>query len=392
MRYIDNMDISGKRVLLRVDLNVPLSEGRVTDDSRIRAVLPTIHYALDNGGKVIIISHLDRPGGKVDPRYSLAPVGCRLSELLGAPVRFVPQIRGPVVEEAVRDMAPGTAVLLENLRFDPGEESNDEGFARDLASLADVYIDDAFADAHRSHASNVGVTAFVPESGGGFLMRREIGILGKALYSPQRPLVVVIGGAKVKSKLGVIENLSKRADRILLGGMMALPFLTAQGRYAGQHEFEQNIITGAKRIMERSGAERFLLPNDLVAIEREGHDPLRIVTPEDVRPGMEVKDIGPRTIEEFSMTIRSAMTIVWNGPMGVFEEDAFKHGTRAVATVIAETPAFSLVGGGDTGRALEKLGLQNSYSYVSTGGGAFLEVMGGRELPAVRALEDASGA
>ncbi len=387
MRYIDNMDISGKRLLLRVDLNVPLAGGRVADDSRIRAILPTIHYALDNGSKVVIISHLDRPGGKVDPRYSLAPVCERLSELIRVPVRFVPQVRGPVVEEAVREMAPGTAIMLENVRFDPGEESNDEGFSRDLASLADIYVDDAFADAHRSHASNVGVTGFIPESGGGFLMRREMTILEKAMDAPQRPLVVAIGGAKVKGKMGVIENLSRKADKILLGGMMALPFLTAQGRFAGSHEFDESLIAGAKRIMERSGPEKFVLPSDLVAVEEGSSDPLKILASEDVKPQMKVKDIGPRTIEEFSMVLRSANTIVWNGPMGVFEEDAFKHGTKAVATVIAETPAFSLVGGGDTGRALEQLGLQNSYSYVSTGGGAFLEVMGGRELPAVRALQ-----
>ena len=229
------MNIEGKRLLLRVDLNVPLDGGQVADDSRIRAVLPTIHYALDNGSKLIIVSHLNRPGGKVDPRYSLAPVCERLSSLLGAPVRFIPQVRGEEVRAAVDKMAPGTAVMLENVRFDPGEESNEEGFAKDLASLADVYIDDAFADAHRSHASNVGVTALVPDSGGGFLMRREMTTLGKALESPQRPLVVVVGGAKVKSKMGVIEHLSRKADRILLGGVMALPFLMAQGRFAGRH-------------------------------------------------------------------------------------------------------------------------------------------------------------
>jgi phosphoglycerate kinase len=389
MRYIDNMDIGGKRLLLRVDLNVPLDGQRVADDSRILAVLPTIRYALDNKSRVIIISHLDRPGGKIDPRFSLAPVCQRLSELLGSSVRFVPQVRGAVAEEAVREMAPGTAIMLENVRFDPGEEMNDESFARDLGSMADIYIDDAFADAHRSHASNVGVTEHVPVSGGGFLMRKEMTILGNALDAPQRPLVVAIGGAKVKSKMGVIENLSRRADKILLGGKMALPFLMAQGRYAGHHDIDENLVTGAERIMERGGVDKFVLPIDLVAVEEDSRDPLKILASEDVRPSMTVMDIGPRTIEAFSMVLRSANTIVWNGPMGAFEDSMFKQGTRAVARVIAETPAFTLVGGGDTGRALEQLGLQNSFSYVSTGGGSFLEVMGGRELPAVKALQAA---
>lgn len=387
MRYIDNMDIGGKRLLLRVDLNVPLDRGRVADDSRIRAVLPTIRYALDNGSRLIIVSHLDRPGGKVDPRYSLEPVCGRLSELLRSPVRFVPAVRGASVEEAVKSLAPGSAIMLENVRFDPGEESNDPAFARDLASLADVYIDDAFADAHRSHASNVGVTDFVPAAGGGILMRREMSTLGQALDNPERPLVVVMGGAKVKSKLGVIEHLSRRADQILLGGLMALPFLMAQGRFEGRHDFGEDLAEEAGRIMDKGGRDKFLLPRDLVAVEEGAKDPLHILASEDVRPGMAVMDIGPATIEEFSMALRSAMTIVWNGPMGAFEEDAYRHGTRAVAEVIAETPAFTLVGGGDTGRALERFGLQNSFSYVSTGGGSFLEVMGGRELPAVRALQ-----
>jgi 3-phosphoglycerate kinase len=391
MRYIDNMDISGKRLLLRVDLNVPVDRGKVADDSRIRAVLPTIHYALDNGSRLVIVSHLDRPGGKVDPRFSLEPVCGRLSELLGSPVRFVPAVRGPMVEEAVRDLAPGSAIMLENVRFDPGEESNDRDFARDLASLADVYIDDAFADAHRCHASNVGVTDFVPVSGGGFLMRREMSTLTRALDNPERPLVVAIGGAKVKSKMAVIENLSMRADRILLGGLMALPFLMAQGRFDGEHDFGEDLVMEAGRIMDKGGRDKFLLPRDLVALEEGAEDPLHILASEDVRPGMKVMDIGPATIEEFSMVLRSAMTIVWNGPMGAFEDDAFRHGTRAVAEVIAESPAFSLVGGGDTGRALERFGFQNSYSYVSTGGGAFLELMGGRELPAVRALQASEG-
>lgn len=391
MQYIDNMDISGKRLLLRVDLNVPMEGGKVADDSRIRAVLPTIRYALDNGSRLIIISHLDRPGGKVDPRLSLAPACGRLSELLGSPVRFVPEVRGAAVQDAVGGMGPGTAIMLENLRFDPGEESNDEAFSQDLASLADVYIDDAFADAHRSHASNVGVTSHVPAVGGGILMRRELTTLGQALEEPQRPLVVAVGGAKVESKMGVIEHLSRRADQILLGGLMALPFLAAQGRYAGRHDYGEDMVMEAQRIIERSGEDKFLLPIDLVTAEDGADGSWDIMSSEDVRPRMAVMDIGPRTIEAFSMVLRSAMTIVWNGPMGAFENESFRHGTQAVAQVIADTPAFTLVGGGDTGRAVERFGLQNSYSYVSTGGGAFLEVMGGRELPAVRALQAAGG-
>ncbi|MBI0583157.1 MAG: phosphoglycerate kinase [Methanomassiliicoccus sp.] len=387
LQYIDQMDVGGKRVLLRADLNVPLDGGRVADDSRILAVLPTIRYALERDCGLVIVSHLGRPGGRKVPALSLAPVSARLSDLLGAEVGFVPEVRGGTVEERAKALAPGSVIMLENLRFDPGEEENDEGLARALASYADVYIDDAFSTAHRAHASNVGVVHHIAARGGGLLMKRELTMLCRALDAPRRPLVAVIGGAKVKTKIGVLENLSRIADRILLGGMMSLPFLSAQGRYVGRG-LDEEMVAEAGRILTGAGEGRFLLPADLVGGKNEDGSP-RVVAPEEAGEASEVMDIGPAAMEQFISQVRSAGTMIWNGPLGVFEQAPYDRGTRAVAEAMAASSAFTLVGGGDTGAAIRRWGLDGRMSYVSTGGGAFLEMLAGKELPAVRALETA---
>ncbi|NLK25907.1 MAG: phosphoglycerate kinase [Euryarchaeota archaeon] len=390
MRYVDQMDIEGKRVLLRVDLNVPLDGGRVADDSRILAVLPTIRHILERNGRLIITSHLDRPGGKRVPGLSLRPVSERLSDILGKEVAFVEEVVGPDVSEAVGAMSPGSAIMLENLRFEPGEEKNDDALSKALASHADVYIDDAFANAHRSHASNVGVTKYLHDKGGGLLFKRELEMLEGALETPERAFVVVIGGAKVASKIGVLEHLSRRADRMLLGGTMALPFLKAGGAEVGNYALDERTIDQARSIMEGAGEDCIVLPVDFVVASGEGAA-ARVVSADDIEPDMQIGDIGPRTIEAFALEIENARTVVWNGPMGMFEMESFSRGTRSVAEAIARSPAFSLAGGGDTNRALDRYGLREEISYVSTGGGAFLEILAGRELPAVQALESTGG-
>jgi phosphoglycerate kinase len=381
IRYVDQMDLDGKRVLLRVDLNVPLRNGVVADDSRILAVLPTIEHIIGEGGMPIITSHLDRPGGKRVPELSLRPVSERLSELTGDKVAFVDEVTGPKAEAAASSLKEGSMLMLENLRFDPGEEVNDESFARSLASLADAYVDDAFANAHRAHASNVGVTRFIDDVAGGLLMKMELQALEGVLVAPERPLVVAIGGAKVSSKIATIEHLSKIADRLLLGGAMAFPFLRAKGIDVGDHRADGEAVERAKRMLdERPGS--LVLPEDF-AVDDGGRREVDVTgLPED----MNVLDIGPRTIDKFASELKAAGTIVWNGPMGKFEEEGFDVGTRMVAKAISASPAYSLVGGGDTNAALDRYEVRDRISYVSTGGGAFLEMLSGRELPAVKAL------
>mgnify|MGYP002410385312 CR=1 FL=1 len=382
IRYVDQMDLAGKRVLLRVDLNVPLRDGAVADDSRINAILPTVRYILEKGGMPIVCSHLDRPGGKRVPEYSLRPVSVRLSELTGKKVDFVDECAGPKAEQAAASLTSGSMLVLENLRFDPGEEANDDTFARSLASLADVYVDDAFANAHRAHASNVGVTKFMDQTAGGLLMKKELQALEGVLEKPDRPLVVAIGGAKVSSKMATIENLSRVADRLLLGGAMAFPFLRALGIDVGDHRANGEAVERARRMLDERPWS-IVLPDDF-AVDDGGR---REVDVKALPSDKDVLDIGPRTIERFASEIRAAGTIVWNGPMGKFEQEGFDVGTRAVARAIAQSPAYSLVGGGDTNAALDRNGLGGSISYVSTGGGAFLEMLSGRELPALKALE-----
>lgn len=386
MRYVDQLDVEGRRVLLRVDLNVPLRDGSVEDDSRILAVLPTIQYILDNGGMPIVISHLDRPGGKVVPELSLRPVAERLSEILSTEVTFVDEVIGPKAEQAAGSMKPGSIMMLENLRFEVGEEDNNDLFSRSLASLADIYVDDAFANAHRSHASNVGVVKHLEESAGGFLMKRELQALEGALESPDRPLVVAIGGAKVSSKMDVLEHLSRLADRLLLGGAMSLPFLKASGLETGVNRFDGKAEEKARTIMESDGKGAIVLPVDFMVTTADGE--IMTVDASAIPAGAQALDIGPRTIDLFSSELMAAGTIVWNGPMGMFEKEEFSNGTRSVAEAIARSSAFSLAGGGDTGSALDLYDLRQRMSYVSTGGGAFLEKLAGRQLPAIKALED----
>lgn len=381
IRYVDQMNIDGKRILLRVDLNVPLKDGTVADDSRILAILPTVQYILENGGMPIICSHLDRPGGKRVPELSLKPVSERLSQLLGEKVVFVDEVIGPNVENVTSTMKQGSIVLLENLRFELGEENNDESFSRSLASLADAYVDDAFANAHRSHASNVGVTKYINDVGGGFLMRKELEALGGVLESPDRPLVVAIGGAKVSSKIDVIEHISQVADRLLLGGAMAFPFLRALGIDVGDHRADGEAAKKARQMLDER-PDTLILPEDF-AIDDHGR---REVDVKNLPSNGNVLDIGSRTIDRFASELNTAGTIVWNGPMGKFEQEGFETGTRAVAEAIAQSSAYSLVGGGDTNAALERYSLMEQISYVSTGGGAFLQMLSGRGLPAVRAL------
>ena len=382
IRYVDQMDLAGKRVLLRVDLNVPLRNGAVADDSRINAILPTVQFILENGGMPIICSHLDRPGGKRVPQYSLRPVSERLAELTGEKVAFVDEIAGPKAHNAASSMRSGSMLMLENLRFDQGEESNDPSFALSLASLADVYVDDAFANAHRAHASNVGVTKHIGETAGGLLMKKELQALEGVLESPERPLVVAIGGAKVSSKIATIEHLSQIADRLLLGGAMAFPFLRAMGIDVGDHRANGEAVERARRMLDER-PDSIVLPEDF-AVDDGGRLEVSV---NELPADKDVLDIGPRTIDRFASELKAAGTIVWNGPLGKFEQEGFEVGTRMVAQAIARSQAYSLVGGGDTNAALDRYGVSGRISYVSTGGGAFLEMLSGRELPAVKALE-----
>lgn len=385
------MDIRFRKVLLRVDLNVPMDKDRrITDDWRVRAALPTIQYALEEESRVIVISHLDRPGGNIVPELTLAPVAERLSQLLDKEVTFVDQVVGVRAREAVDRMLPGSVVMLENLRFHPGEESDSDDLARELADLADVFVDDAFANAHRAHASNVGVTRFLTDVGGGLLMRRELDALGRAMGSPDRPLVAVVGGIKVESKIGFLENLARKVDKMLIGGGMASAFLQARGLEMGDSTVSEGSVQKARNIMkeaQRNGV-RIVLPLDLVvAREKNDRAEMEVVAVAGVTKGKMPLDIGPRTVRVFEDELEGASTIIWNGPLGAFEVEAFSAGTRAVGEAIARSSAYSLVGGGDTVLALKRYQLMDRISYVSTGGGAFLKALSGKELPAVQALE-----
>ncbi|NPV03532.1 MAG: phosphoglycerate kinase [Syntrophaceae bacterium] len=391
MKYIDEMDLKGKRVLFRFDFNVPLDANQnITDDTRIRSVLPTINYALDENAKVIIASHLGRPKGKVVEKMSLAPVAKRLSRLLGKNVTLTKEVVGPEVRKTVDAMKPGDVVMLENLRFDPREEKNDDEFAKELASLADVYIDDAFGNAHRSHASNVGVTKYVKECGAGFLMKKELTYFSKALEKPARPLVAIVGGSKVSGKLEALANLIKRVNKIIIGGGMAFTFLKAQGFEVGKSIVEPELIDKAREVLENAkklGVKVYLPVDCVIAESREADAETKIVPVQEINPQWMGLDIGPATITLFTEALSNAKTIVWNGPMGVFEIDAFSRGTSALAHSVANSYALSIVGGGDTDVAIDKAGERDNMSYISTGGGAFLELLEGKELPAVKALK-----
>jgi phosphoglycerate kinase len=386
-RSVRDLDVRDKRVLVRVDFNVPVKDGEVTDDTRIRRALPTIRYLLEEGARPILISHLGRPKGEPDPKYAIDPVAARLQELLGEPVKKLDAAVGPEVEEALDDWDGRGVVLLENSRFYPGETSNDPEFADQLAALADLYVNDAFGAAHRAHATTVGVAERQPAAAG-LLMEEEIDYLDKVLKDPERPFVAILGGAKVSDKLGVIESLLGTADSLLIGGAMCFTFFKAQGYEIGNSLVEDDYLEEAKRLMEEAG-DRLVLPVDVVVAEAMEEDAESETVPVDGIPaGRMGLDIGQKTVDLFSEHISGASTIFWNGPMGVFEIDAFAKGTEGVARAVAESGATSVVGGGDSVAAVNKLGLEDRMSHISTGGGASLEYVEGKELPGIAVLPD----
>jgi phosphoglycerate kinase len=391
IKYIDQIDLKGKKVLIRVDFNVPLNENKdITDDTRIRSALPTINHALNNDAKVILMSHLGRPKGKVRPELSLLPVAKHLSKVLQKNVPLAPDCIGPEVEKMVSELKPKDVLLLENLRFHPEEEKNDKDFGRKLANLADVYINDAFATAHRAHASNVAIIEFVQEYGAGFLMKNEIEYFRKAMESPDRPLVAIVGGAKVSGKLNALENLLQKVDKVLIGGGMAFTFLKAHGFEVGNSLVEDDLLETARRIMDNAYQRKIklYLPVDCIAADKFDPQAKTITTPiQEIPPGWMGLDIGPATEKLFSEALHDARTIVWNGPMGVFEMEPFSNGTRTMVKIVAESDALTIVGGGDTDVAVHKWNAAEKISYISTGGGAFIEMLEGKALPAITALE-----
>src|SRR6266568_7063662 len=393
-KTICDIDLSGKRVLVRVDFNVPLdSQQHITDDTRIRAALPTIRYILDRGTSVILMSHLGRPDGKVVDTLSLAPVAQHLSELLGKTVEMAKDCIGPEVEAQAKSLQPGHVLLLENLRFHKEEEKNNPDFARQLAMLGEVYVNDAFGTAHRAHASTEGVTHYLPGVAG-FLMEKEINFLGSALESPKRPFTAIIGGAKVSDKIAVLERLIARVDSLLIGGGMANTFLKAEGYEIGDSLYEEGKVDVAKELIAkaRQHALAFLLPTDVVIADRLAADAnSKVVSVDKVEPGWRILDIGPTTVKTFRQVLESAQTIVWNGTLGVAEMPAFAKGTDAIIEILAERTAdgaTTIIGGGDSAAAVDQAGAGDKMTHVSTGGGASLELLEGRALPGVAALED----
>ncbi|MFQ5956245.1 MAG: phosphoglycerate kinase [Candidatus Brocadiales bacterium] len=390
--FIKDLDVRNKKVLVRVDYNVPLDEqGNITEDTRIRATLPTINYLLDEGAKVIIASHLGRPKGKRIPNLSLRPVVKRLSRLLDKEVVFAEDCIGDKTKDIVDRMKPQDVVLLENLRFHIGEEKNDPEFAKALGGLYDVFIQDAFGNCHRSHASMVGINKFVPISAAGFLVKKEIDYFEKAVNNPSRPMVAVLGGAKISDKLKIIKNLARQVDKIIIGGAMAFTFLKAQGHDIGKSLVEDDMIEEVRDILKKTteSGKRFYLPVDFVVAERFAADAeTKVVTFQEIPSNWYGLDIGPASTTLFLEAINNAKTILWNGPMGAFEMDAFSRGTYAMVEAVAKSHALTIVGGGDTDVALHKAGETYSVSYMSTGGGAFLKLLEGSELPGVAALTD----
>ena len=391
-RTLSDLDVSGKRVLVRVDFNVPIKNGAITDDTRIRASLPTITWLLDHGATVILASHLGRPKGKPNPEFSLRPAAERLSKLLGGrPVQFAEDCVGEAARAAIEAAGKGGVVLLENLRFHPGEEKNDPGFARQLAALADVYVNDAFGSAHRAHASTEGIVHHVQQAAAGLLMGKEVEHLGRVLESPDRPFVAILGGAKVSDKLEVIENLISKVDALLIGGAMAYTFLKARGVEVGKSLVEAELLDTARDVERRVKERglRFELPVDhVVAAKIEAGAPSQVVDITD--PSIEGRmglDIGPKTIATYRSVIGRAKTVVWNGPMGVFEVDDFAKGTIEVARAVAEVKGTTVIGGGDSIAAVAKAGVTDKITHISTGGGASLEFLGGLTLPGVAALK-----
>ncbi|MBP8626499.1 MAG: phosphoglycerate kinase [Syntrophorhabdales bacterium] len=396
MQYIDQIDLNGKRVFIRVDFNVPMDEnGNITDDTRIRAHLPTINYALEKGAKVIIGSHLGRPKGKKSEKFSLKAVSKRLSELLNRDVLFLDDCVGETVEKAVSQMKNGDVALLENLRFYPGEEKNDPEFAKQLARLCDVYIDDAFAVSHRKAASNTAIIDFVKICAAGFLLKNELAYFDKAMGNPVRPLVAIIGGAKVSDKIGVLKKLVEKVDKLIVGGGMAFTFLKALGYEIGNSICEEEMLDLAKDIMNKARGRnvKFYLPVDCVVAEKASADAVtKITTVQEIPKTWMGLDIGPASVSLFSTAIQDAKTIIWNGPMGMFELDPFSRGTFAMVSYVANSHALTIIGGGDTDVAVHRAGESDKISYISTGGGAFLELLEGKTMPAIEALEKSGGA
>ncbi len=389
IQAVDQIELKGKRVFIRVDFNVPQDEkGDITDDTRILLSLPTIRFVSEAGGKVILASHLGRPKGKKDPKFSLAPVVKRLSQRLGKKVALATDCIGEAVQKQIGGMQEGEILLLENLRFHPEEERNEEAFSKALASLCDVYVNDAFGTAHRAHASTEGMTRYVKTVAAGFLMMKEVESLEKALVNPQKPYVAILGGAKVSDKIGVIQNLLDKVTTLLIGGGMAYTFLKGEGFQVGKSLVEEDQIGFSLNLLEKAkGKIKFLLPSDHIAAERMDIQAKREVVKNDKIPsGWVCLDIGPETVKTFSEEIKSAKTIVWNGPMGVFELEPFSQGTSAIAKAIANSSAFSIVGGGDSVAAVNQAGVADRISHISTGGGASLEFLEGKKLPGIEAL------
>jgi phosphoglycerate kinase len=387
-KSVRDVDVKGKRVLMRVDFNVPLKDGAVADDRRIRAALPTIQYLLDQGAAVVLMSHLGRPKGEPKPEFRMDPVADCLSQLLGKPVTKLDDCVGPEVESAVKAMKPGEVILLENTRFKPGETKNDPALAEGLARLGEVYVNDAFGTAHRAHASTAGVAQQLPAVAG-FLMEKELNYLGRALADPERPFLAVLGGAKISDKIGVIQNLLSQVDSLIIGGGMANTFLKAQGLHVGDSLVEDEALSTARELLDSAG-DRLVLPVDCVVADRFDADADAKVVPVDQVPnGWRILDIGPASVAHFTNRLAAAKTVVWNGPMGVFEFPRFAEGTFAVARALAGLEdATTIIGGGDSAAAVEQSGLADKMSHISTGGGASLEFLEGKDLPGVAVLMD----
>jgi phosphoglycerate kinase len=390
-KTVKDVDVKGKRVFCRVDFNVPMKDGQVTDETRIRAALPTIKYLVDQGAKVLLASHLGRPKGQAVEELRLTPVAKRLSELLGKDVKKTDEAYGDTVKSEIDSMNEGDVLLLENVRFYPGEEKNDPELAKAFAELADVYVNDAFGAAHRAHASTEGIAKYIPAVSG-FLMEKELEVLGKALSNPERPFTAIIGGAKVKDKIGVIDNLLEKVDNLIIGGGLAYTFVKAQGHEIGKSLLEEDKIELAKSFMEKAKAKgvNFYMPVDAIVADDFSADAnTKVVAIEEIPADWEALDIGPKTAETYRDVIQKSKLVIWNGPMGVFEIDKFAEGTKAVAQALADaSDTYSVIGGGDSAAAVEKFGLAEKMSHISTGGGASLEFMEGKQLPGVVALND----
>ena len=391
MKTLKELELAGKRVLVRVDFNVPMNEsGEITDDLRIRTVLPTLRYLVEQRARVIICTHMGRPKGQRVEKFSLAPVAALTAEMLGRPVPLAPDCIGDEVAAAVAALKDGDCLMLENLRFHPEEEKNDAACSRQLAAVADVYVNDAFAVSHRAHASVVGVTAHVPEKAAGFLLQKEMEYFQRAIGTPQRPLVAIVGGAKVSGKLEALQNMLGRVDRMIIGGAMANTFLKSQGYNVGASKVEDDLLETARQLLVQARAQgiKVYLPVDVIAADRFAPDAVsKQVTIQDIPDNWMALDIGPASVVLFNEALADAKTIVWNGPMGAFEMDAYARGTMALAHTVASSHALSVTGGGDSNAAVKQSGEAENISYMSTGGGAFLMLMEGKELPGIKALD-----